>query len=139
MIIHASAVAIGGNGLLILGRSGAGKSGLALRLIALGAQLVADDRVLLDTDPEGRLTARAPGPIAGLIEARGVGLLGLEPVAAARIALAVDLDTQPEARLPQDRNITFLECEVRLISGQGVPNIDSILAILLGPGRILSS
>ena len=47
--IHASCVAMGGHGVLLLGASGAGKSDLALRLIDEGAQLVADDRTLLFT------------------------------------------------------------------------------------------
>ena len=36
-ILHASSVSVGDQGLLILGKSGAGKSSLALDLIALGA------------------------------------------------------------------------------------------------------
>ena len=42
--IHASCVAVRGEGVLILGASGQGKSDLALRLIDRGATLVADDR-----------------------------------------------------------------------------------------------
>ena len=60
MIVHASAVSLGGRGVLILGRSGAGKSGLALRLIALGAQLVSDDRVVLEPHGAAGLAARTP-------------------------------------------------------------------------------
>ncbi|MEO1532556.1 MAG: serine kinase, partial [Pseudomonadota bacterium] len=46
--LHASAVALGERGLLILGPSGAGKTRLALELVALGAELVADDRVIVE-------------------------------------------------------------------------------------------
>ena len=42
--IHASCVAAGNGGVLILGNSGQGKSDLALRLLDRGARLVADDR-----------------------------------------------------------------------------------------------
>ena len=74
-ILHATCVAVDGRGLLILGPSGSGKSGLALRLIALGATLVSDDRTRI-TAHEGLLTATCPSPaILGLIEARGLGLL----------------------------------------------------------------
>ncbi len=43
--LHASAVAVDGRGCLITGASASGKSTLALEMIALGAELVADDRV----------------------------------------------------------------------------------------------
>jgi serine kinase of HPr protein (carbohydrate metabolism regulator) len=77
-------------GILILGESGSGKSDLVLRLIERGAQLVADDRTDLFAQ-NGALMARAPVSIAGLIEARGVGIVALPFAAQARIALAVTL------------------------------------------------
>ncbi len=85
-------------GVLLLGKSGAGKSDVALRLIALGARLVSDDRTDLYAD-RGRLFGRAPATIKGLIEARGVGIVALPHAAKARIALAVSLDSAPK-RLP---------------------------------------
>ena len=88
-------------GILILGKSGAGKSDLALRLIALGAMLVADDRSELFVC-RGRLYARAPARLAGLIEVRGVGILKLPHAPRARIALVVELGRE-SARLPAPR------------------------------------
>ena len=72
-IVHGSCVALTGKGLLITGRSGSGKSALCLQMVALGAELVADDRVQLRRE-EGQILARAPAAIAGLIEARGIGI-----------------------------------------------------------------
>ena len=69
MIVHASCVALGGRGVLILGGSGAGKSGLALQLMAYGAALVSDDRTIL-SNRDGALQAAAPDTIRGRIEAR---------------------------------------------------------------------
>jgi serine kinase of HPr protein (carbohydrate metabolism regulator) len=86
-------------GILLLGRSGSGKSDLALRLIARGAKLVSDDRTELFVE-RGRLTARAPVSIRGLFEVRGLGIVALPSAAKARVALAVSLDGQ-KARLPQ--------------------------------------
>ena len=43
ILVHATAVAIEGEAVLLRGASGAGKSDLALRLIDGGARLVADD------------------------------------------------------------------------------------------------
>ena len=77
--IHATTVAIGEAGVLIRGTSGAGKSVLALALIAQAqmtgqfARLVADDRTALSARG-GRLLARPVPPLEGLIERRGLGL-----------------------------------------------------------------
>lgn len=96
--IHATAVSLGGEAVLLLGPSGAGKSDLALRLIDRGWQLVADDRVVLAIGG-GRLVASAPPALAGQMEVRGLGILP-EPTAAAPVALALDLSAAPE-RLPE--------------------------------------
>ena len=58
-ILNASCVAWQGRGALILGRSGAGKSALALQLMALGADLVSDDRTEL-LAPTVPLTSGTP-------------------------------------------------------------------------------
>ena len=106
-ILHASCVAWQGRGALILGRSGAGKSALALQLMAFGADLVSDDRTELLAEADA-LTARAPATIQGLIEARGVGLMRVPFVPQAEIALVIDLDQPEPNRLPPQREITLL-------------------------------
>ena len=99
--IHASCVAIGRHGVLLLGRSGSGKSDLALRLIDQGAVLVADDRTILFVE-KGVLHARAPSSIRGLIEVRGVGIVRFRVRAKVRVSLAVRLGREA-ARLPGHR------------------------------------
>ena len=98
--VHATCVAIGGRGVLILGLSGSGKSDLALRLIDRGARLVSDDYTLV-TAKGGRLTGRAPPAIAGKMEVRGVGLVEMEAESDVPLCLLVDLDRVPE-RLPEE-------------------------------------
>jgi HPr kinase/phosphorylase len=132
--LHASAVAVDGRGVLIVGASGSGKSGLALRMMALGALLVADDRVLVARRGPA-LVASAPAALRGLIEARGVGLLRADAADEAALALAVDLDAAPSARMPHPREIAYLDVEIELISGRGVPNLDATLVQLLRFGR----
>jgi len=77
VILHATLIAErrGGEwrGVLLRGASGAGKSGLAMQLMQTGWRLVADDRVSLWRSG-GRLFGRAPDVLAGLIEARTVGV-----------------------------------------------------------------
>jgi HPr kinase/phosphorylase len=132
--LHGSVVAFGVRGLLILGASGSGKSALALKLIGRGAALVADDRVLIERRGAA-LVARAPDPIAGLIEARGVGILRLPALPEAPLVLAVDLDRPAEARMPQPVTITHLGVGIALLSGRDVPNLDFVLSFFVQNGR----
>jgi HPr kinase/phosphorylase len=137
--VHASAVAVGARALLIRGASGTGKSGLALRLLALGAELIADDRVIL-TRRGDRIHASAPEALRGLIEARGVGLLRTERLRAeAEVALVVDLNLAPSARMPQSRVIHLLGVELALISAKGVPNIDAVLVFFMQNARYIEN
>ncbi|NIJ37813.1 serine kinase of HPr protein (carbohydrate metabolism regulator) [Sphingopyxis panaciterrae] len=96
--IHASCVAAGGRGILLLGASGHGKSDLALRMIDRGAQLVADDRCDIWFE-DGRLQCRPPENLAGKIEVRGVGIVERPYVAPVPLALAVRLVDRYE-RMP---------------------------------------
>jgi HPr kinase/phosphorylase len=102
--IHASAVSLGGRGVLIRGTAGSGKSSLVLQLVTgdtESARLVADDSVAL-TAADGRLTASPPAAIAGLLEVRGQGILRLPFAAATTIDLVVDLaEAEALPRLPE--------------------------------------
>lgn len=115
LILHASCVAHCGRGLLILGASGAGKSSLAIRMIALGARLVSDDRTALQASG-GQLIARCPAPaIHGLIESRGLGLLRLPALDSIPLALALDLDQTEPDRLPPLRHSRWLGLTLPLV------------------------
>jgi HPr kinase/phosphorylase len=87
---------------LLLGPSGAGKSDLLLRLTGEGWCLVADDQVLLRAEGDA-LRAAAPGPLRGMIELRGIGLMaGLDSIPDAPLALTVDCVPREEVpRLPE--------------------------------------
>ena len=97
-------------GVLLLGPSGSGKSDLALRLIAEGAVLVADDRVELFL-LRSRLYARPPKRLAGLIEARGIGIFEIPYSQKVRIALVAEL-VHKLARLPEHRLFTARELNI---------------------------
>lgn len=104
-IVHASCVAIGGRGVLLGGRSGAGKSDLALRLIDRGAELVSDDYTEL-RGLGGVLLAEAPPTIADKIEVRGVGIVEMRVAVGVPVCLYADLDAPPE-RLPEAATIAL--------------------------------
>jgi len=93
--LHASCVVKDGRAVLIGGRSGSGKSDLALRLIDRGAQLVSDDYTIVKR-VSGRLVATAPANIAGKLEVRGIGIVPMDVASEAPVCLLVDLDRGAE-------------------------------------------
>ncbi|MFN3451984.1 MAG: HPr kinase/phosphorylase [Sphingorhabdus sp.] len=97
-ILHGSAVAIGGHGVLLVGASGSGKSDLALRLIDRGAILVSDDIVCLETHGGSPSLTVAPN-IAGKIEVRGVGICEIDFIPSAPLRLVVEFASAPD-RMP---------------------------------------
>lgn len=99
---------MGGRGVLIIGPSGSGKSGLVLQLMAVGALLVADDRTVLEA-VDGVLLASAPPTIAGMIEARGVGILKQPYLQQVPLSLVIDLEQVEEARLPTAHSMCLLD------------------------------
>ena len=116
LLVHATAIAIEGDASLLRGPPGAGKSDLALRLIEDGARLLADDQVLLRR-AENHVFVRAPAAIAGLIEVRGVGILRVDCLDEAPLALVVDLVPSAEVeRVPDTRFEVVLGLPIRLIA-----------------------
>lgn len=130
MIFHASCVAWQGRGVLILGPSGSGKSTLALQMMAQGATLVSDDRTQVDTD----LVATAPTALAGLIEARGVGLLRADH-APAQLVLVVDLSQVEPDRLPPMRHTLVQGSRLPLVLGRGRDHLACMVLQYLKGGR----
>jgi len=135
--VHGCAVLVGARALLIRGPAGAGKSRLALALIAAAqagllpfARLVADDRVRLEPQ-HGRLLARAPEALAGLIEVRGLGLrqIAHEPVAV--VGTVVDLAAADAERLPESSMAEIAGIRLpRLAVAPGHDPLPAVLALL---------
>lgn len=95
---HGGCVARCGQGVLILGASGTGKSDLLLRLMARGYDLVADDRIEMENG-----LVRAPATLRGLVEVRGWGIVRRSFVSEVTPRLTVRLIRQGESfsRLPE--------------------------------------
>lgn len=138
LVLHASCVAVDDRAVLILGASGRGKSGLALRLMSFGAKLVADDRTCLyleNGDDGPRVLSDAPRVLRGLIEARGIGLLTAEPVGPVPVVLVVDLDQVEATRLPQRQYMTVLGQSLPLVHMVDSPAFPAAILQYLKGGR----
>lgn len=76
--IHGTLLEIRSLGVLIIGKSGIGKSDTALELITTGAKLVADDVIEIELTQTGELTGTAPDKTKDLMEIRGLGIINIK-------------------------------------------------------------
>ena len=77
---HGVLVEIYGEGVLIMGESGIGKSETAIELIKRGHRLVADDAVEISRMSDVTLVGRAPNIIKYYIELRGIGIVDVRRI-----------------------------------------------------------
>ena len=139
--IHASALLIGRQAVLIRGRSGAGKSALTLalfdRVLAGGGlvRLIGDDRVMVEAC-HGRLVVRALPQMQGRIEVRGRGILALPGEPAGVVALVVDLDDSLPVRYPPTDELSAMILGIRLprltLWAEAPPRPEVVLGALAG-------
>jgi len=76
--IHGGLVDVYGEGILIMGESGIGKSEAALELIKRGHRLVADDAVEIKKVSDDTLIGSAPDITRHFIELRGIGIIDVK-------------------------------------------------------------
>lgn len=97
---HGVLVDVYGIGVLIIGKSGVGKSETALELVKKGHRLVADDCVEIRQESENLLIGSAPPLLEHLLEIRGIGIIDVMTLFGAsairpykRITLIIELET----------------------------------------------
>lgn len=135
---HGVLVEVFGEGVLITGDSGVGKSETALELIKRGHRLVADDAVELRKVSNRQIMGTAPENIRHFIELRGVGIVNVARVfgvGAVKVSESLDLVVQLEAWDPtKNYQRTGLESEYYDILGVNIPST----IIPVSPGRNLA-
>lgn len=115
--MHASFVLWRNKGILFSGKSGSGKSELALKFIEnKNAVLVADDVVELKVR-QNKLWGSSPQNIRGLLEIRNVGISRYEYAEEAAVSLLVNLLPAKEnlERLPKNKTENILGVEIPAI------------------------
>ena len=128
-----------GEGILLQGESGVGKSEVAIELIKRGHRLIADDAVEIKETNHGTLEATAPELIRRYMELRGIGVIDVSHLfgmGAIKIRQQIDLVIKLE---PWDDGAVYdrlgLEDAFTEIMGVKVPAI----TIPVKPGRNLAS
>lgn len=135
---HGVLVEVYGEGILILGDSGVGKSETAIELVKRGHRLIADDAVELRKVSNRKIMGTAPANIRHFIELRGIGIINVARVfgvGSVRSSCEVEMVVQLE---PWDRTKNYdrtgLETQFYDILGVKVPS----MLIPVMPGRNLA-
>lgn len=92
--IHGCLVDVYGEGILIMGESGIGKSEAALELIKRGHRLVSDDAVEIKKVSDDTLIGTSPDITRHMIELRGIGIIDVKTlfgVESVKNTLSIDL------------------------------------------------
>ncbi len=136
--MHGVLVEVYGEGILILGDSGVGKSETALEIVKRGNRLIADDQIEIRKVSETTLVGRAPDIIKHLIEIRGIGILDVKElygVSSVKQQEAIDFVINLEL-WDEKKNYDRLGLgdETTDILGIKVPSV----TIPVGPGRNLA-
>ena len=126
-VLHGSFVDVDGIGVLITGRSGIGKSEIALDLVERGHRLVADDVVMVTRKGEGILMGAGSDVVKHYMEIRGLGLIDVRSIFGIRsirfqkrIEIIVELQ---EWRNDIEYTRTGLDHEDITILGVSLPHI----------------
>lgn len=101
-------------------------------MLALGADLVADDQVLLISGHRVRLSA--PETLAGKIEIRHLGILTVPYVSQTDLYATIHLDMTEDARLPKPETANILGSDIPFLRGGGLRNLATACILLLKSG-----
>ncbi|MER1999865.1 MAG: HPr(Ser) kinase/phosphatase, partial [Lysinibacillus sp.] len=103
--VHGVLVDVYGIGVMLMGKSGVGKSETALELIKKGHRLVADDCVEIRQESENLLIGSPPPLLEHLLEIRGIGIINIMTLFGAsavrpykRVTLVVELEEWDETK-----------------------------------------
>lgn len=136
--IHGVLVDVYGVGVLLIGKSGVGKSETALELVKRGHRLVADDCVEIRQEDQDTLVGSAPELIEHLLEIRGLGIINVMTLFGAgavrsykRITIVMNLELWEQGK--QYDRLGLEEEKMRIIDTD-VPK----LTIPVRPGRNLA-
>ena len=114
-------------GVLILGKSGSGKSSLALSLVANGAQLVCDDRAQLQVKNEILMMTKPPS-LPNALEVRGLGLIKVPLITEARVDLLIDMELTSDSRLGGHKMELF-GVEIPCVKGQNFYGLSDAIIV----------
>lgn len=97
---HGVLVEVYGEGILIMGESGVGKSECAIELVKRGHRLVADDAVEIKRVSDRTLVGSAPEIIRHFVEVRGIGIIDVKEIfgmGAVKASQSIDMIIHLEA------------------------------------------
>ena len=135
---HGVLMEVYGEGLLLLGESGIGKSEAAIELLKRGHRLIADDAVEIRKISESTLVGTAPELIRNYVELRGIGIINVAKLFGMGAVKAENAINLVVNIVPWDQHTVYdrlgLEDQYMEILGVKVP----MITMPITPGRNLA-
>jgi len=144
--MHGSFVDVYGVGMLFIGKSGVGKSEVALDLVERGHRLVADDIIILTKKGEGILLGAGTNIVKHFMEIRGLGIIDVESMFGIRairfqkrLEIVVELEIwDPSAHYTRtglsEKNVAIsgvdiLYLKLPILPGKNITVISEVIAL----------
>ena len=114
---HATSLVLDNSGIMIMGEPGIGKSDLALRLIDIGATLIADD-ITICTKIGEFIYLFSPEKTRGLLEVRELGIINVPYVENIKLVMVVNLLKTSKQSIPSNKS--------KRIMGEKIPRLSIV-------------
>lgn len=138
--IHGAYLEVMGIGVMLTGKSGVGKSELALELVSRGNRLIADDIAEFARISPDTLNGNCPDPLQDFLEVRGLGVLDIRSMFGDNaikqnkyLRLIINLEQMSDEQIRQLNRLEANE-KTRTILGVEIPEI----TLAVAPGRNLA-
>ncbi len=144
--VHGSFVDVYGIGMLITGKSGIGKSEVALDLVERGHRLVADDVIILTKKGEGIIMGSGTELVKHFMEIRGIGILDVRSMFGIRairfqkrLEVVIELEVWDEkseytrtgldAKTTKIMDVEVQYIKVPIVTGKNITVISEVIAL----------
>ena len=128
--VHSTSVVIEDAGVMITGKSGFGKSDLALRLIDSGATLISDDITICEKIGKS-IFLFPPNETKGLLEVREIGIMTVPYIENIKLTLLVELVEKEIDRLPKQTFTKLMNTKIQKINSTGKFQVLTLMASIL--------
>ena len=134
-LIHSTCVSLNKKGILIIGKSSAGKSSLGLDLIFAGGNLISDDITEISLQ-NNDLIAYVPKNLPRGLEVRNFGIIKVPMINHTIIDIVIDLNKVEKKRIPKKKYISIMGIKKPYYRCRKIKNLYKIIYLITKYGKV---